>query len=102
MRLVSALVCVAVCTSALPAAAFDFSDARRMVAIADPQISPDASRVVYVHGVPDFANDRNDRQLMLIDVRTHVERRTHVGSPGRFLAALVVRRQGDRVHRARR
>jgi len=74
MRLIGTVLCVAVCASALPAAAFDFPDARRIVALSDPQISPDGTRVVYVRGVRDFAHDRIDRQLVLIDVRTHAQR----------------------------
>ena len=74
MRLLSALVCFMVCATALPAAAFDFADARRVVSASSPQISPDGTRVVYVRGVADFKADRTDRQLWLIDVRTHVQR----------------------------
>jgi dipeptidyl aminopeptidase/acylaminoacyl peptidase len=74
MRLISALVFVALCTAAMPAMAFDFSDARQVVSLSDPQISPDGTRVVYVRGVPDYANDRVDRQLLLIDVRTRAQR----------------------------
>jgi dipeptidyl aminopeptidase/acylaminoacyl peptidase len=74
MRLISALLCFAVCATALPASAFDFSDARRVVSVSDPQISPDGTRVVYVRGKADFEKDRTDRQLVLIDVRTRAQR----------------------------
>ncbi|MDP9024647.1 MAG: hypothetical protein M3N13_04625, partial [Candidatus Eremiobacteraeota bacterium] len=71
---------------ALPASAFDFSDARRIVTISEPQISPDGSRVVFVRGKADFAKDKTDRQLVLVDVRSHRERqltydRKGVGTP---------------------
>ena len=70
----------------LPAAAFDFNDARHVVSVSEAQISPDGTRVVYVRGKPDFDKDRTDRQLMLVDVRTHRQRqltydRKGIGSP---------------------
>jgi len=74
MRLISALLCFAVCAAAVPAAAFDFSDARHVVALSSPQLSPDGTRIVYVRGVPDFKADRTDRQLWLLDVRTRAKR----------------------------
>ena len=74
MRRLSALICFAMCAAALPAAAFDFPDQRHLVGVGDPQISPDGTRVVYVRGVADFKKDRTDRQLWLIDVKTHAQR----------------------------
>ena len=74
MRFLTAFICLAVCVAAIPAAAFDFSDARKVAGVADPRISPDGTRVVYVRSKPDFQNDRTDRQLVLIDVRTHFQR----------------------------
>ncbi len=74
MRLIGALLCLAVCAMALPVAAFDFSDARHVVALSSPQLSPDGTRIVYVRGVPDFKADRTDRQLWLLDVQTRAKR----------------------------
>jgi dipeptidyl aminopeptidase/acylaminoacyl peptidase len=74
MRFFTAFICLAMCVAAIPAAAFDFSDARKVVSVAEPQISPDGTRVVYVRGKADFKNDRTDRQLVLIDVRTRAQR----------------------------
>ncbi|MGD0968374.1 MAG: S9 family peptidase [Candidatus Aquilonibacter sp.] len=74
MRVLGVLVVAALCTIALPAHAFDFSDARRVVTVGEPQISPNGAWVVFVRGKADFKNDRNDRQLVLIDVRTLAER----------------------------
>ena len=74
MRFPGVLLLAALCTMALPARAFDFSDARHIVTVGEPQISPDGAWVVFVRGKADFKNDRNDRQLVLIDVRTHAER----------------------------
>lgn len=87
MRALSTLGLIAVFfAAAQPAAAFDFADARRIVTISAPQISPDGLRVVYVRGRSDFAKDRTDDQLMLVDVRTRKERqltfgRKALGSP---------------------
>jgi dipeptidyl aminopeptidase/acylaminoacyl peptidase len=57
-----------------PARAFDFPDARRIVSVSTPRISPDGLRVVYVRGRKDFAKDRIDSQLVLVDVRTGAAR----------------------------
>jgi dipeptidyl aminopeptidase/acylaminoacyl peptidase len=95
MRLISALLCLAVCTTALPAAAFDFSDARNVVALSTPQLSPDGTRIVYVRGVPDFKEDRTDRQLWLLDVRTRVKRQLTWDRKG--VADPLWSRSGDAI-----
>jgi dipeptidyl aminopeptidase/acylaminoacyl peptidase len=74
MRLLSICICLAVCAAAIPASAYDFADARRVVGVAEPRISPNGARVVYVRSVPDFTADRTNRQLWLIDVRTRAQR----------------------------
>jgi dipeptidyl aminopeptidase/acylaminoacyl peptidase len=75
MRFLCALMLFAALVgAALPARAFDFGDARRIVTVGEPQIAPDGTQVVFVRGKADFKNDRNDRQLVLIDVRTRVAR----------------------------
>src|ERR1700683_2661183 len=75
MRFLCALMLLAALVgAALPARAFDFGDARRIVTVGEPQIAPDGTQVVFVRGKADFKNDRNDRQLVLIDVRTRVAR----------------------------
>ncbi len=87
MRAISTLGLIVLCgATALPAAAFDFNDARRLVAIGEAQISPDGSRVVYVRGKADFEKDRTDRQLVLVDVKTRRQRtltfdRKGIGNP---------------------
>jgi dipeptidyl aminopeptidase/acylaminoacyl peptidase len=68
------------------AQAFGFPDARRLVALREAQISPDGSRVALIESRADFSKNRNDAQLVLIDVRTHATRaltydRKGVGSP---------------------
>jgi dipeptidyl aminopeptidase/acylaminoacyl peptidase len=45
------------------------ADVRHLVSIDDAQISNDASRVVYVQRVPDFAHDRYDDSLVVVSVR---------------------------------
>ncbi len=74
MRAIVAMALLALLCGTLPASAFDFADARKLVTLAEPQISPDGTRIVYVRGKADFAKDRTDRQLVLIDVRTHQSR----------------------------
>ena len=89
MRLIGALLCLAVCATALPAAAFDFSDARHIVALSSPQLSPDGTRIVYVRGVPDFKADRTDRQLWLTRRANACEAATYLGSQGRLRPIVV-------------
>ena len=74
MRSISIAVAFIFAAGALPALAFDFSDARRVVSISQPRISPDGTQVVYVRGRQDFEKDRTDRQLILVDVRTRGSR----------------------------
>ena len=86
MRTICALLLLSLIATAVPARAFDFSDARKLVSMSEPQISPDGRRVVVIRGVPDFGDDRVDRQLVLIDVATKAQRqltwdRKGIGSP---------------------
>ncbi|MDQ2865875.1 MAG: S9 family peptidase [Candidatus Eremiobacteraeota bacterium] len=85
---------------AVPASAFDFSDARRLVTISDPQISPDGSRVVFLRSTSNFETDKRESRLMLVDVRSRRERpltfdRKGVGLPhwsadGRSIAFVAL------------
>ncbi len=96
MRYISIAGALLLALCALPASAFDFSDARQLISVAQPRISPDGTEVVYVRGRQDFEKDRNDRQLVLVDVRSKRSRqltwdRKGVSSPqwspsGRFIA----------------
>ncbi|MBV8118161.1 MAG: PD40 domain-containing protein, partial [Candidatus Eremiobacteraeota bacterium] len=86
MRYIAIMGAFAFAIAAVPAIAFDFADARHVVSVAEPRISPDGKRVVYVRGHADFEKDRNDRQLVLIDVQSRRSRqltwdRKGVGSP---------------------
>lgn len=80
------ILCALFGVASLPARAYDFADARHLVSVGSPQISPDGSRVVYIRGRADFKEDRNDRQLVLIDVKSGRARqltfqRKGLGSP---------------------
>ncbi len=96
MRYISIAGAFLFALGALPASAFDFADARQIVSVSQPRISPDGTEVVYVRGRQDFDKDRNDRQLVLVDVRSKHSRqltwdRKGVSSPGwspdgRFIA----------------
>jgi dipeptidyl aminopeptidase/acylaminoacyl peptidase len=100
VRYIPILGAVALAVAAVPAVAFDFPDARKVVSISQPRISPNGSQVVYVRGRADYEKDRTDRQLVLIDVKTHRSRqltwdRKGVASPrwapdGRAIAFVAL------------
>jgi len=71
--LLSAAVAIALCA---PAAArtLDFSDLRAIVGVADPQISPDGTRVIYIKSRSDFDKDRKISEVMLANVKTGAQR----------------------------
>jgi dipeptidyl aminopeptidase/acylaminoacyl peptidase len=47
---------------------------RGLVAVSEPQISPDGSRIAYVRAVGDFKADRTDTELVLVDVASGIRR----------------------------
>jgi dipeptidyl aminopeptidase/acylaminoacyl peptidase len=59
-----------------------FADLRRVVSLSDPQISPDATRVVFVRRIADFDKDRSISQLILLNVRTRAMRPLTFGGKG--------------------
>ncbi|MEZ4868267.1 MAG: S9 family peptidase [Caldilineaceae bacterium] len=48
----------------------DLSMLPQLVNLSDPQISPDGSKVVLVHSMPNFAQNRYENKLILIDIAT--------------------------------
>jgi dipeptidyl aminopeptidase/acylaminoacyl peptidase len=82
----------------------ELEDLRAVVGVAQPAISPDGRSVVYLRSKLDFKNDRTDRELVLVDVPSGVERtlthdRVGVSAPawsrdGRFLAYLASPERG--------
>lgn len=48
----------------------DYEDLRKIVAVTQPQISPDGARVVYVRSMVNWNENRRDTELVLVDVRT--------------------------------
>jgi dipeptidyl aminopeptidase/acylaminoacyl peptidase len=65
---------LALFAAAVPARAFDFADARRIVSVGDPQISPDGREVVFIRSHADYDKDKSVSQLMIVDAATHRER----------------------------
>jgi dipeptidyl aminopeptidase/acylaminoacyl peptidase len=51
-----------------------FDALRALVAVREPRIAPDGSRVVFVRSVADFKADRNQNELVLVDVATGARR----------------------------
>jgi dipeptidyl aminopeptidase/acylaminoacyl peptidase len=53
---------------------FTYEIARALVTVREPQIAPDGSRLVYVRSVGDYKADRNDTELVLVDVASGARR----------------------------
>ncbi|MDQ2664166.1 MAG: S9 family peptidase [Candidatus Eremiobacteraeota bacterium] len=51
-----------------------FEDLRRIVSVSSPQISPDGSRIVFVRATGDYAHDRTDTTLVLVNTASHAQR----------------------------
>ena len=79
-RLIAAALAVASSVSFhAPASAadpkpFTYETARALVTVREPQIAPDGSRLVYVRSVGDYKTDRNDTELVLVDVASGARR----------------------------
>lgn len=81
-----------------------FTDLRHLTGLGDPQLSPDGREVAFVRTRANFAKDRTDGDLVLLDVATHRTRnltwdRRGVGSPswspdGRRLAFVASTQTG--------
>ena len=100
-------VVAALCTALSPAGArtLQLQDIRQLVGLTDPQLSPDGKSIAVVDFRTDYAKDRYDSDLLLVDVATGVQRtltyeRTGLGSPrwspaGDKLAFLAAAGSGD-------
>lgn len=79
------LLCAALAAflpAAVSARPVDFSDLRRLTGFSDPQLSPDGREVVFVRTHANFAKDRTDGALMLLNVATHGMRHLTWGRRG--------------------
>jgi dipeptidyl aminopeptidase/acylaminoacyl peptidase len=70
LAIIAAASVAALFPIAASARTIDFSDLRKIVSVNSPQISPDGRRILFVRSRPDFAKDRSQSDLMLIDVKT--------------------------------
>ena len=48
----------------------DFATLRTIVSVSEPQVAPDGKSVVFIKTTSDYAKDRRDSQLMLVDIAT--------------------------------
>jgi len=72
MRAFFAFVSLAICGFA--ATRFDIAHLDKIVRVADPQISPDGKSIVIVVSHPNYAEDRYDADLVLVDVASGNQR----------------------------
>jgi len=80
-------------------------DLKSLIGVSDATISPDGSRIAYIVSKADYKSDKNERTLMLYELRDNTERaltfeRKGVASPawspdGARLAFLAQRGEGD-------
>jgi dipeptidyl aminopeptidase/acylaminoacyl peptidase len=56
------------------AAAFQLQDLRRLVSLGEPRISPDGKRIAVIVATPDWATDKSEQQLDLVDVASGARR----------------------------
>jgi dipeptidyl aminopeptidase/acylaminoacyl peptidase len=69
MKTLAAYVALAVAAAfSLSAARFDLTHLEKISRVADPQISPDGKSIVIVVSHPNFAEDRYDSDLVLVDI----------------------------------
>ncbi len=71
------------------------SDVRRIVDVADPQISPDGKQIVCVVTRPNYAQNDYDSELLLIDIGTGAQRALTSSRPG--IASPQWSPSGDRI-----
>jgi dipeptidyl aminopeptidase/acylaminoacyl peptidase len=89
---VAAFTLVAFCVGAVPAVSaqtprvLTFDALRNIVAVHDPQVSPDGKSVAYIRSRSDFKHDRTDSEVMIVAVaggtpRVLTRGKFHVASP---------------------
>src|SRR5580658_6244069 len=61
---------------------FDISQFAKLTRVADPQISPDGKSIVIVVSRPNFAVDRYDAELVLVDIASGRQRVLTHDRPG--------------------
>ena len=99
-RLVLALVLVAPAVPALAANPPRYLDKEtffQMESIANPEISPDGSLIVFSRGFVDTTKDQNQSNLWLVDGKGERLRQLTDGTFRDSDAGVVARRQADRV-----
>ncbi len=62
-------------TTLILGATLTLADLRKLVAVGQPKISPDATRVIVSIGRRNYDKDRMDTDLVLIDVASHAQRK---------------------------
>ena len=85
-------------TTLVLGATLTLADLRKLVAVGQPEISPDATRVVVPIGRRDYDKNRIDTDLVLIDVKTARAAQTLARRPA-FRICMVAERRRDRVRR---
>src|SRR5271154_4310327 len=94
-RILPVIMVVLACTGVTSAAPLTFTDARAIVGVSAPQISPDGTRVVYVRRTGDYAADHWDTSLVVVDIHAGA---THALTQGRIgVSQPRWSPQGDRI-----
>jgi dipeptidyl aminopeptidase/acylaminoacyl peptidase len=74
---------------------FELDDLSRLVRLAEPQVSPDGRAIAFLAARPNYAANRWDAELVLLDVATGARRVLVAGRPG--LRSPRWARSGDRI-----
>src|SRR6266404_2342135 len=75
-------ILLVIAAASLSAARVDLSTAGRIVRVSDPQISPDGKAVAVVVTRSNFAENRNDADIVLVDIATKSQRVLTFGRRG--------------------
>jgi len=74
LSVAAAFVAAATCISPASSRTIRLDDLRKLVGLSQPAISPDGKRAVVIVSRVNWSDDRNDRELDLVDVATHARR----------------------------